>query len=227
MVVLGILIALQVDQWAQQRQEQKLQQIALARLKEDLQGEFAGAAAAEAWARDRLAAVELLDRLAANPEAAAADPASVPWAMETASWRSFPKAAPFIYNELKSSGQMRLVGSLELRRQLADHYAILARDAWVGEDRSAEESFDQAMAGLLNRAELTALEQAAGERRSVAIDARRATALARDFADRREALDQLPSVAQHHLFNLRVIGDMKVRIRRLEAAVDRELSRGE
>lgn len=222
-VVAGILIALQVDQWAQGRQQRDLERTYLLRLKEDLQIEYARVSDAEGWARDRLEAVELLSRIAADPAAAARNPMAVPWAIETASWRSFPKTGGFVYNELQNTGHMTLIRSVALRRQLSEHYAHLARDAWVGEDRSAEQSFDDATAGLLSMQELTALERAAGERRAVPIDQTRALALASGLATRPDAVGQLPSVAQHHLFNLRVIGDMKARIRAITATVEREI----
>ena len=222
-VVFGILIALRVDQWAQDRQERQLEQTYLSRLKDDLQGEYQRATNAESWARDRLAAVNMLSRLALDPAAAASEPTAVPWAIETASWRSFPKDNASVYNELQSTGNMRVIRSIPLRRQMAEHYGQLAIDAWVGEDRVAEEALDQATAGLLNLQELTALEQAAGDRRQLRVEPDRAIALATAFSRRGDAQAQLPSVAQHHLFNLRVIGDKKARIRRLIAAVNGEI----
>lgn len=222
-VVLGILIALQVDQWAQRRQDREQERALLLRLKEDLRTEHARAAAAEGWAEDRLEAVELLSRIASNPAAAALDPAAIPWAIETASWRSFPKVSAFVYNDLQSTGHMSLIRSVDLRRELAEHYAHLTRDAWVGEDRYAEQNFDEATAGLLSMDELMAIERATGERSQVLIGRNRALALATEFSNRPDALRELPSVAQHHLFNLRVIGEMKARIRRLSAVVEREI----
>jgi len=222
-VVLGILIALQVDQWTQRRQERELEQTYLLRLKEDLQIEYSRATDAESWARDRLTAVKALNRLSSDPDRAASDPSAILWAIETASWRSFPRNNAFVYNELQNTGHMRLIRSVALRRQLADHYAKLAIDAWVGEDRAAEEAFDHATAGLLTTEELIALEQAAGDRRQVDVEPSRARALAAGFSKRTDALAQLPSMAQHHLFNLRVIGDEKARLRKLTAAVTREL----
>ena len=222
-VVVGILIALEVGQWAQGREERELERTYLLRLKEDLQIEYARATDAESWARDRLDAVALLSRITGNPAAAGDEVASVAWAIETASWRSFPRVSQFVYNELQSTGHMRLIRSVALRRELAEHYAHLARDSWVGEDRSAELRFDEAAAGLLSMNELMALERATGDRRAAPVERDRALALATGLSRRPAALAQLPSVAQHHLFNLRVIGTMKARIRRLMATVEREL----
>jgi len=222
-VVLGILIALQVDQWAQQKNDRELERTYLLRLKEDLAIEYADARAAEGWARDRIEAVEVLQKLASDPSAAADAPVDVPWAIETASWRSFPRVSAFAYNELQGTGQLRLLRSHALRRALADHYGRFALDAVVGEDRAAEEGFDEATAGVLTIGELTDVERAQGNRRDMAIDRSRALVMAADFAGRGEAVRRLPSMVQHHLFNLRVIGEMKARVRRLAAAVEQEI----
>jgi hypothetical protein len=224
-VVAGILIALAVDQWADRRGERQLEGVYLARLHDELQTEYSIATAAEGWARARLEGVEKLADLTADPERAARSPNGVPWAIETASWRSFPRVSAFVYNELQDTGQMRLISSFELRRRLADHYDQLASVARVGEDRSAEERFDAATAGLLSLDELLTIERNQGERRLLATEPTRAVALARAFAGRPEAVREIASVGQHHMYNLRVIGEMKARIRVLDTLVRREQRR--
>jgi len=224
-VVVGILIALGVGQWAGQRSERQRERVSLERLHDDLQIEYAVATAAEGWARARLEATGKLADFTAHPEHAESSPSTVPWAIETASWRSFPRVSAFVYNELQDTGEMRLIRSFELRRALADHYGRLATDARVGEDRAAEERFDAAAAGLLSVDELLTIERMQGERRMLPTQPARALALVRAFAARPDALRELAGVGQHHMFNLRVIGEMKTRIRALEALIEREQRR--
>lgn len=224
-VVVGILIALGVGQWADHRGERQRERVSLERLHDDLQIEYGVATAAEGWARARLDAIEKLADFTAHPEHAESSPSTVPWAIETASWRSFPRVSAFVYDELQDTGEMRLIRSFELRRGLADHYGRLATDASVGEDRAAEERFDVATAGLLSVDELLTLERRQGERRRLATEPARALALARAFAARPDAVRELAGVGQHHLFNLRVIGEMKTRIRALDALIERERQR--
>ena len=167
--------------------------------------------AALGFARDRIVAVRVLESLANDSSAPIEQPARIPWAIETASWRSFPRITAFVYRELQSTGAMTLLGSVELRRMLAEHYQQVEHDARVGEDLSGHRRFEAATAGLLTVDELIAVEKASGESFELQISPERARALAAAFAQRHLAIAELPGLAQHHTFNLRVIGDMQRR----------------
>lgn len=210
-VVVGILIALQVDAWAQGRADRRLERVYLQHLKEDLEIERSRMDAAERFADARIAAARTLSQLAADPSSASDNPTRVPWAIETASWRSFPRINAYVYGELQSSGRLVLIQSEQLRRRLAEHYTALQHDARVGEDLSAQQRFDAATAGLLSMDELEAIEQFAGGNRQMSISAQRAVALAHSFRRRPAALAELPSLVQHHTFNIRVIREMRAR----------------
>ena len=210
-VVVGIFLALQLNVWAEGRKDRALESVYLERLIEDLRIESRSMQAAEEYANARIEAVRLLDRLVANPSIALETPAKVPWAVETASWRSFPQINAFVYHELQSTGRLTLLRSERLRRNLAEHYAALQHDARVGEDRTDEQRFDAAVAGLLNLNELESLERAAGNYRELSVTPERALAVAQGFAQRPAAVAELAGLLQHHTFNLRVIAQMRKR----------------
>lgn len=224
-VVVGILIALQLDQWADARKERAQERVYLERLRDDLTAEQADARAAASFARNRLEAVEVLQDLSDGKLDDATDPRQAPWALETATWRSFPKTRAYVYGELQSSGQMGLIHSVELRRKLADHYALIAHFGRVAEDLSAQMRFDAATAGLLFLDELAALEATGGGTANLQTDEARAKAIAQQFQQLDAAKREIPSLSQHHLFNLRVIGEMDERLDQLVALIDQELQR--
>ena len=91
----------------------------------------------------------------------------------------------------------------------------------VGEDLSAQQRFDAATSGLLSIDELESLERVAGNASKLQVTSERALVLARGFAQRPGAIAELPSLVQHHTFNLRVITDMRERsdaiIRQIDA----------
>lgn len=223
-VVVGILIALQLDQWATDRAERKLENTYLWRLAGDLRAEQQGVHDAQQFARNRLEAVALLEDMA-DGQTGNVDPRRIPWAVETASWRSFPQTTAYVANELRTSGQMNIIQSVELRKDLADHYAQIAHFGRVADDMSAQLRYDASVAGLLSTSELASLEKTGGDIDGLEIDGARADEIVRDFAALGDAHRELPGIAQHHLFNLRVMAEMDGRIDALLAQIDGELKR--
>jgi hypothetical protein len=225
-VVVGILIALQLDGWAERREQRRLERVYLERLAEDFQIERSRMEAAERYAKARIEAARFLRRILADPTLAAAEPARVPWALETATWRSFPQINAFVYRELQSTGRLVLLRSEPLRRKLAEHYTALQHDARVGEDLTAQARFDGAVAGILTVDELEAVERVGGDLQQLSMPADRAVAVAKAFATRTTAVAELPSLVQHHTFNLRVIGDMQRRADDILRQIDSLLNAG-
>ncbi len=85
-VMVGILIAFQIDRWGEERRERAQEHDHLVRLKEDLQFEIGRMDTAMTYADARLTAVLFLEELAADPSAAMAQPNAVPMSLETATW---------------------------------------------------------------------------------------------------------------------------------------------
>jgi hypothetical protein len=223
-VVTGVLVALELNQWAERQQTRALEHIYLLRLKEDLQLERNEADRFTAVANDRLAAVDLLERLATDPSAEVRDPRTVVCALATVSWGSFPPIHNISYLELQNTGRTSLISSLTLRRGLAQHYAILSDFSRPGEDRSGQDRFESKATGLLSTREAIAIEQADGDcGRMAPVTASRARMLATEWASRRAAIDELPGLAAHNEFNLRVIEGMRSRIDALIARIDEQL----
>jgi hypothetical protein len=84
-VVIGVLAALEVNQWAEQREVRSLERTYLLRLKEDLQMERDEANRFTRVANHRLEAAALLDRLAKDPSIPIQDPRMVVCAIATMS----------------------------------------------------------------------------------------------------------------------------------------------
>ena len=224
-VVIGVLVALEVNQWAEGRQTRALQHAYLLRLKEDLQLERTEADRFAAIVKDRLAAVALLDHLAKTPSMPINDPRTVVCALATVSWGSFPLIHNISYLELQNTGRTSLIQSVALRRALAEHYATLADFAQPGLDRTGQNRFESKAAGLLSTSEVIAIERADGNcGRMAPVTTERARAIAAVWSHRRDAIDELPGLAEHNEFNLRVIEGMKTRIDGLVTLIDNELA---
>ena len=126
-VVFGIFVGLQANEWAQERQDRKHELAALERLflesqnalqllDQDLQGILQ-------MNRLRRNAVQFVDSNAPVPEN------QLPLKIGINTLARFPALVPVsvTYDELKSSGQMQLIRSAALRDQVAEFHTALAR----------------------------------------------------------------------------------------------------
>jgi hypothetical protein len=204
-VVLGILMAFQIDRWAEERHDRTQEYNYLLRLKEDLQIEIRGMDKAIQYAEDRVAAVLLLEKVIANPSIVKEQHGTLPVALETATWRSFPQISAFVYTELQSSGNLALIQSEPLRRELANYYSTIQHYSRVGLDLEIQHHFDRLTAGLLSTAELLSIEEGSwsGSRDDISMD--RAAQIVEELTKSQDAIDLLPNIAQHHVFNQKVI----------------------
>lgn len=204
-VILGILIAFQIDRWSEDRRDRKQEHDYLIRLKEDLQLEINSIDEAIQFAESRIAAVVLLEGAIANPVNVMDRPGDIPVAMETATWRSFPQISAFVYTELQSTGNLALIRSESLRRKLANHYASIRHYSRVGLDLDIQHQFDRQTAGILSTAELRRIEEGSWNNTSTDISVARAHEIIRALARQQDAVDLLPNIAQHHVFNQKVM----------------------
>ena len=203
-VIFGILIAFQIDRWAEDRRDRQQEHEYLLRLKEDLQTEIGNMDDAYQRAQSRIDAAVLLEQVIANPAVAVKQPDALPFALETAGWRSFPQIDAFVYGELQSSGNLALITSVSLRRELARHYTSIRNYSRVGLDVEIQHEFDLRTAGVLTSAELRAIENGSWQGRSNNVSAERAAEIAAELVTRQNAVELIPNMIQHHVFNQKV-----------------------
>lgn len=210
-LVMGILLAFQIDRWGEQRRDRALEIEYLQRLKEDLQIEIGRMDDALEYAEARIAAVRLLEHVAAQPQAAAEQPGEFARALETSAWLSFPQVDAFVYLELQTTGNLALIRSQSLRRELSNHYASIHHDARVGLNIEIQHLFEVRTAGILTTDELTMVENAAWGDNLEGISPARAVEIAEALVARPDAIALLPSIAQHNVFNVKVIEQHRAR----------------
>jgi hypothetical protein len=219
-VILGILIAFQIDRWAEDRRDREHEYDYLVRLKDDLQNEIQSMDAALQNAESRIAAVLLLEEALANPSPVLERPSAVAAAVETATWRSFPQINAFIYSELQSTGNLALIRSESLRRNLANHYSSIRHHERVGLDLNIQHQFELLTAGILSTAELQSIEGGSWNDSTSNISTERALEISQELARRQDAVDLLPNIAQHHMFNKKVMEVTRSRTRKIIEMID-------
>jgi hypothetical protein len=219
-VIFGILIAFQIERWVEARRDRQQEYEYLLRLKEDLQLEIGQMDQAYDYAQARIDDALFLEQIVANPSVAITHPKRLPRALETANWRSFPQISAFVYSELQSSGNLALIRSEELRRSLADHYVSIRHFAGVGLDLDIQHQFDRLTAGILTTGELRAIEDESWQESDYQVTEDRAIEIAAEFARRQEAIDLLPNMVQHHVFNQKAIDQARKRALEIIVEID-------
>lgn len=120
-VALGVMIALWADQWMEARQEAAMEVAYLERLQTDLEADLRSLRFSADQARNRLAITRQVDAWLDDP-AAAPDPDSLVLKAHFAGVLFPPMISRFTIDELKSTGDLRLLRNEALKRQIADYY---------------------------------------------------------------------------------------------------------
>jgi hypothetical protein len=219
-VIAGILIAVQIDRWAQEGRERQQEYQYLERLKKDLQFEIDLMVDSIRFAERRFAAVLLLEEAVANPKIATEKPHELARAVERVTWRSFPHISAYVYTELQSTGNLSLIRSATVRADLAEYYSSVQFESVIGLDLEIQHLFTRLTAGILSTAELVDIEESEWGQRQIGVLPDRAQEIARELAARQNAVDLLPSIAQHHVFNKKVIETNRDRAQQLVVLLD-------
>lgn len=131
-VSVGVLIALWADQAMQARQESAMEVGYLERLHMDVSADIRAIRFSSDQARNRLAVARQVDAwlhdLNATP-----DPDSLVMSVHYAGVTFSPMISKFTIEELKSTGDYRLLGNEALKRQVADYYNQIGLqiDQWI------------------------------------------------------------------------------------------------
>ena len=220
-VILGILIAFQIDGWAAHRRDLALEQQYLQRMQGDLQFEIGRFESAIGFAESRIQSARLLEAALANHSVAATRPVEILESIEKVAWRSYPQINGFVYAELQATGNLALIRSQELRLSIAEYYADIAHSGRVGLDLNLQHLFERETAGILTLDELLGIEMAAGGDETVSVSPERAIEIISALSERPAAIALLPDLAQQNLFVSKVSSGYIKAANELTAQIDK------
>jgi len=218
LVVVGILLAFQLDRAYQASQDRQLEQRYLRRLAEDLRRDSASIAANIERTGTRMGQVGLLQASLRDPTVAAADPPAFALALEQVTWRSVASISTGTFDELQSTGRSILLRSEALRGELARYYSFIEEQRRLGLGEDDQDRFRIATLGLLSGSQLSAIEEPG--RYPLEVSAAEATAIARAFGSRRDAYLWLGRLVKYQVLMQRISRDFHTRNQRLLAQVD-------
>lgn len=222
LLVVGILLAFQLDRAYQAAQDRALERRYLERLHVDLERDIADVGRVVGLTARRSDQVALLVAAIDDPGVAEERPAEFVRALEQVTWRSVPSITANTYDELRSTGRTTLVRSESLRNALADYYGRTLeeqRRLGFGEDDQAR--FRLETLGLLSGQQLAAIEDR--DRFELEVSPTEARGIAERFAARTAAHPWLARLTKYQVLMRRLALAYDARARELMAAIDREL----
>lgn len=148
-VVVGVLIALAVDSWREERRDERTEEQYLSSLLEDLESDFAELDRAGSQARTATASARtVLQVLEGQARPLPGD--SLAHAVEYAGFLYFPAYFPYTFDELVSTGNLRIIRDPELRREIAAYYNLIESEKqWWDRYRGIQARYATAMQGVL------------------------------------------------------------------------------
>jgi hypothetical protein len=123
LVVVGILLALQVNNWNEERKERNLEQRYLQRLVIDLEKDIANLDNSINSNISRNERAEFLLNVSENPDLLTKDPTYFVQSIEYAGLTWNPVISDHTFEEIKSSGHLSTIRNEELRNALSEYYS--------------------------------------------------------------------------------------------------------
>jgi len=123
LVVIGILIALQVNNWNENRKERIQERKYLLRFDAELSTDLENIASSISMNKDRIQRAEFLMRTIGTPRLAEDSSSYFIRSIEYAGYTNFPVIADNTFEEIKSSGKLSLIRNEELRSALQQYHS--------------------------------------------------------------------------------------------------------
>jgi len=225
-VVVGIFMGLQVNDWNQARQDRTVEMRYLERLHTDLLTDWSRLDRSEVLTTIRMRQVELLLGGIADTEVAASQPNQFIEAVEKVSWGSYRPITPKAYAELVGTGKTALIRSESLRDSLAEYYALI--DYWdeVLDQSSFAREYSIATAGVLDIDHLAIIQtsgSATGDA-DLGADSGDAISIAEQLKSRAQGTRLLPMIHESHFLVTIVIAEHRQRNEALRIAIEEQLN---
>lgn len=150
-VVLGILIAFQVDRWREARHERALEHSYVLRLSADVELDIPRIERSRDLAGQRLKLAELLIASTEDSAAVLADPGGFLHAVEAAAFTNAPALARHTYDDLRATGHLRLIRSDAVKQALyAYHDYDESARQWHQLSMLGEQHYFELVAGVID-----------------------------------------------------------------------------
>lgn len=150
-VVVGILVAFQIDRWREERAGRALEADYVQRLIADVETDLPEISRSINNAGERVGFAELLIAAVQDSAAATREPARFLVAVQSASWTTTPSLASYTFEDLRSTGNLGLIRNSHLVQSLYSYYGFDQRQRqWSQLALDGEQHYFEAVAGVLD-----------------------------------------------------------------------------
>ena len=149
-VIVGLLLAFQLDRWWEQRGERLKEAEFVVRLAADVASDTESIDQAIELATMRKGMAELLMDVAEDPSAATRDPVRFVAAVQQAAYTFAPILSAYTFEEMRSTGSLRLLRDPEVKNALYSYYGLNRNLAqYRASQLMTEQRYHELAAGVL------------------------------------------------------------------------------
>jgi len=231
LVVIGILIALSINNWNEERKEGLIEQNYLRRLLVDLESDYKTLTFSKGLSNDRINQIKILTDVITNPSLSNDKSTQIIESIEKVTWRSYLPLSKIVYNELLNSGKMSLIQSEKLRNLLSNYYADADHWEMILNLEDAQKEFSHATAGLLSIEILSAIEYSSSLRNTnplqymdIDLEEKDFYRIVHEFSTKTAAIKWLPQIHHYHILADKVITSLSAQNKIIKKLVQSELN---
>lgn len=212
LVMIGILLALQVNNWNENRKNKAIEQVYLNRLFNDLKKDHETLLFSMGNAKARTKQINQLTEAIKTPDSLFSNPGLIIESIEKVTWRSYLPLSRIVYDELRSSGNMAILESDKLREQLASYYAFAEHWESILKSLEYQKEFSKETAGLLDMETLEIIENTSTVAMSnsknnhdYSLQPTEVNQIISTLAQNQNATKWLPQINHYHVLSKRII----------------------
>lgn len=222
-VVTGIFIGLQVDDWNEARKGRQIEHRYLERIYADVAVDIASMHHGIELAKERGAMGKLLLQALDQPDLVRADPTAFMYAIERANYTYSPSSENDTFEELKYSGELQIIRNAELRAALTGYYKKFEDfQQWSYLRESEQVGYNKEKLGILTAQQIYALNDYGDSATFTESEALEALERIRN---KPTFVERIP-YATHHLWDIRSYELWEEAAQALQLQIGAELGNG-
>jgi hypothetical protein len=154
-VVAGVFIGLQVNNWNEERRDRAREQAYLQGIATDLDESIVSIQASIGYSNERIALDELLINATTDPGVVRADPARFMYAVTRGGYTHVPSIRGDTFETIKSTGNLEIIRDQQLVRDLMKFYAtVQGQSQWSAFRTFCQSEYFKRSAGILTARQL-------------------------------------------------------------------------